>query len=85
MMGMGGSADGVQEGLLSKLESLKAVVEEVNNQFRNPQLTTFVCVCIVRRGSTPCMQTLLSTLSLSGCASLRTHLLWGLKLGFYAR
>ena len=25
---------------------LQKVVEEVNNQFRDPELTTFVCVCI---------------------------------------
>ncbi|KAK2076240.1 ATPase get3a [Prototheca wickerhamii] len=30
----------------SKLTALKAVVEEVNRQFQDPDLTTFVCVCI---------------------------------------
>ena len=25
---------------------VQAVVEEVNSQFRDPELTTFVCVCI---------------------------------------
>ena len=29
-----------------KMESLRLVVEEVNDQFKNPNLTTFVCVCI---------------------------------------
>lgn len=33
-------------GLLDKLEDLKSIVEEVNSQFKNPDLTTFVCVCI---------------------------------------
>lgn len=32
--------------MMSKVEGLKKVVEEVNNQFKNPDLTTFVCVCI---------------------------------------
>jgi arsenite/tail-anchored protein-transporting ATPase len=30
----------------AKLEGLRTVVEEVNAQFKNPDLTTFVCVCI---------------------------------------
>eukprot|EP00208_Stichococcus_sp_RCC1054_P000923 CAMPEP_0206139444 /NCGR_PEP_ID=MMETSP1473-20131121/6162_1 /ASSEMBLY_ACC=CAM_ASM_001109 /TAXON_ID=1461547 /ORGANISM="Stichococcus sp, Strain RCC1054" /LENGTH=345 /DNA_ID=CAMNT_0053533251 /DNA_START=152 /DNA_END=1186 /DNA_ORIENTATION=+ len=42
---LGGPADGI-DGIMGKLDQLKAVVQEVNNQFRNPQLTTFVCVCI---------------------------------------
>lgn len=28
------------------LSALQSVVEEVNAQFRNDELTTFVCVCI---------------------------------------
>lgn len=32
--------------LFGKLEQLKDVVERVNDQFKNPDLTTFVCVCI---------------------------------------
>ena len=32
--------------LTGKLDALKRVVEEVNSQFRNEDLTTFVCVCI---------------------------------------
>ncbi|KAK9785431.1 hypothetical protein WJX73_000873 [Symbiochloris irregularis] len=43
MMGVGGDAQG---SILAKLDELKAVVEEVNTQFRDPDLTTFVCVCI---------------------------------------
>ncbi|KAK9821538.1 hypothetical protein WJX74_009283 [Apatococcus lobatus] len=34
------------EGLLNKLDSLKNVVDEIGRQFRDPELTTFVCVCI---------------------------------------
>ena len=31
---------------MDKLDALKRVVEEVNSQFKDPELTTFVCVCI---------------------------------------
>ncbi|KAI5480043.1 arsenite transmembrane-transporting ATPase [Pseudohyphozyma bogoriensis] len=42
MMGAGVDANNMFE----KLESMKAVVEEVNSQFKNPELTTFVPVMI---------------------------------------
>lgn len=42
MMGM--SID--QEAMFSKINDMTAVVKEVNRQFQNPDLTTFVCVCI---------------------------------------
>ncbi|KAK9816848.1 hypothetical protein WJX72_006061 [[Myrmecia] bisecta] len=44
MMGAGG--ENAQDQLYGKIEQLKAVVEEVNKQFKDPSLTTFVCVCI---------------------------------------
>lgn len=39
-------ADDAMEQLTSKFTQLKSVVEEVNRQFKDPDLTTFVCVCI---------------------------------------
>lgn len=45
MFGMNGLLGG-ENGLFEKLASLKTAVEEVNSQFKNPTLTTFVCVCI---------------------------------------
>ena len=42
---LGAPAD-MQDALIGKLDELKSVVDEVNTQFRNPLLTTFVCVCI---------------------------------------
>ena len=32
--------------LLQKMESLRETISEVNRQFKNPDMTTFVCVCI---------------------------------------
>ena len=34
------------DGMMSKMRELSTVVAEVNRQFTNPSLTTFVCVCI---------------------------------------
>ena len=42
---LGAPAD-MQDALIGKLDELKSVVDEVNTQFRDPELTTFVCVCI---------------------------------------
>jgi arsenite-transporting ATPase len=35
-----------QEDLGSKLEGMRKVIQEVNDQFQDPDKTTFVCVCI---------------------------------------
>jgi len=35
-----------EESMMGKLEQTKKVIEEVNAQFANPDLTTFICVCI---------------------------------------
>jgi arsenite-transporting ATPase len=35
-----------QEQLFGQMNELSEVVKEVNRQFQNPDLTTFVCVCI---------------------------------------
>lgn len=32
--------------ILKKMEDLQATIGEVNKQFKNPDMTTFVCVCI---------------------------------------
>uniref|UniRef100_A0A7S0UTW4 ArsA/GET3 Anion-transporting ATPase-like domain-containing protein n=1 Tax=Polytomella parva TaxID=51329 RepID=A0A7S0UTW4_9CHLO len=42
--GEGGAS--MPEQLLGKLEGMLDVVRKVNAQFKNPDLTTFVCVCI---------------------------------------
>lgn len=42
MMGM--SMD--QEAMFAKINEMSQVVKEVNRQFQNPDMTTFVCVCI---------------------------------------
>ncbi len=41
---LGGGADVSEESMFTKLQGLKRMVEEVNTQFRDPTLTTFVCV-----------------------------------------
>jgi len=43
-MGQGG-AEGV-EAMITKLEQLKGLIDQVHNQIRDPEKTTFVCVCI---------------------------------------
>lgn len=34
------------EAMIAKLEQLKGLIDQVHNQIRNPEKTTFVCVCI---------------------------------------
>jgi arsenite-transporting ATPase len=44
MIGLG---DGFSTDLMSsKIEEILPVIRQVNEQFRNPEMTTFVCVCI---------------------------------------
>ncbi|ORZ20702.1 ATPase GET3 [Absidia repens] len=38
--------DANQEDMFAKLEEMRSVITEVNNQFKNPSITTFICVCI---------------------------------------
>jgi len=42
---MGGQADSTED-MFAKLESMREVITEVNSQFKDPEKTTFVCVCI---------------------------------------
>ncbi|XVF79958.1 hypothetical protein PTKIN_Ptkin15bG0032100 [Pterospermum kingtungense] len=35
-----------EDALLGRLEGMKEVIEQVNKQFKDPDLTTFICVCI---------------------------------------
>lgn len=43
----GGLPGGQQlDEVLQKMESLRETIGEVNTQFKNPDMTTFVCVCI---------------------------------------
>jgi len=42
----GGSPGQMQDALLGRLEETRAVINKVNDAFQDPDLTTFVCVCI---------------------------------------
>ncbi|KAJ3826577.1 arsenical pump-driving ATPase [Lentinula raphanica] len=42
---MGGEA-ATQEDMFAKLESMREVITEVNSQFKDPEKTTFICICI---------------------------------------
>jgi len=42
----GGTPGQMQDMLLGRLEETRAVINKVNDAFQNPDLTTFVCVCI---------------------------------------
>ncbi|CAG8452551.1 7400_t:CDS:2 [Diversispora eburnea] len=42
MMGLNSN----QEDMFGKLEGMRAIITEVNNQFKDPDKTTFICVCI---------------------------------------
>lgn len=42
----GAEDDFGEDAILGRLEGMKDVIEQVNKQFKDPDLTTFVCVCI---------------------------------------
>jgi arsenite-transporting ATPase len=44
LLGAGGAEH--IEGMIAKLEQLKGLIDQVHNQIRDPEKTTFVCVCI---------------------------------------
>jgi len=46
MTSMMGAQAGSQEDMFAKLDSMREVITEVNTQFKDPEKTTFVCVCI---------------------------------------
>lgn len=45
MMGMGGQ-ENMADQIIGKVEGMLDVVKKVNEQFKNPDETTFVAVCI---------------------------------------
>jgi len=42
----GGGFETNAEDMEVKLEQTKQTIEDINTQFKNPDLTTFICVCI---------------------------------------
>jgi len=46
MSALMGGTPGSQEDMFAKLDSMREVITEVNNQFKDPEKTTFICVCI---------------------------------------
>ncbi|KAL2478814.1 P-loop containing nucleoside triphosphate hydrolase superfamily protein [Forsythia ovata] len=42
----GVSDEFAEDAILGRLEGMKDVIEQVNKQFKDPDLTTFICVCI---------------------------------------
>lgn len=48
MLGAGGQLPNGQtmDQMMAKMESLRETIGEVNSQFKNADMTTFVCVCI---------------------------------------
>ena len=46
MQMFGGGQMGGTEGLMEKLDEMKQIVGSITEQFKDPDLTTFVCVCI---------------------------------------
>jgi len=46
MMGGGGNPQDMQKKLFDSLDSTKTKIEEINSQFKDPEKTTFVAVCI---------------------------------------
>jgi arsenite-transporting ATPase len=42
----GGNPGQMQEMMLGRLEETRAIINKVNDAFQDPDLTTFVCVCI---------------------------------------
>jgi arsenite-transporting ATPase len=43
---MGAQGAEQMEGAIARLEQLKGLIDQVHNQIRDPEKTTFVCVCI---------------------------------------
>ncbi|KAK9486142.1 anion-transporting ATPase-like domain-containing protein [Lipomyces starkeyi] len=46
LLGAQAGGGGVDGDMFAKLESMRATINEVNTQFKDPDLTTFICVCI---------------------------------------